>query len=736
MRAPVLTLTVDDPRALGRATQPGWSGDFLFGPQANADPWQHQGTEYLPSLKAAAPAGFVVLQDMALQGQALPQTDAATGLMYWDIETGSWDGHPIPIDYGTRFLHMYNGGASETGSVRCEADIPPVWYAVVYCYAMRADRVLPGYWSLTMEGLGGGYPSWQLVVPRGSEQYQHPYLVLDPYGNGYPRPVAICESCNTSNDRGWTEYQVWCELTANQWIIRIAVNGKSMEEPWVYTPSGCDVGNPVLLDIAAMPTPIASPGPVVFETAGQQAMFSLYDWRYPIFSECFTKRFFPIDVRLGDPARGTQPLTADAVAVQPTGTIGGVAYEYAATCEVEVDTTTEDDAIGPRVRFLAQHDGSYASWMRAVCGLVGVTLPAVIGDTETDPWVSTGTNQLGSKVELVRRSTGKGAELRATIRDDLGAIDWKGNNVVTFEVGYQDAGGGAPSLRKLFTGHLLGPARQKEGGDPLLLAIEAQDFAGSRLPRKDMIFSRSFGGLLFETAFRELGNRLGFSDDRIDVHASLAAVYLPTTQIIGEPHLAYGAGDKYDDALDLICKTAGCRWLINADGDLVADIFPAYGGVPDFTLDSTTLDEDDMLWAFEAKSEMGEFANNTYCVTGTEGYRQFGWARDGDSESDDTDDAFVGDNLQLVEILEQVHADADTIATATLGKRAQFAQMLVWKPVTAVEVDPGYFVEAQIANAQVPTGAVYLVTEARDSFELDQPNDFGWEQQFTMVRVQ
>jgi hypothetical protein len=31
----------------------------------------------------------------------------------------------------------------------------------------------------------------------------------------------------------------------------------------------------------------------------------------------------------------------------------------------------------------------------------------------------------------------------------------------------------------------------------------------------------------------------------------------------------------------------------------------------------------------------------------------------------------------------------DAIATATLGKRAQFAQMLVWKPVTAVEVDPG-----------------------------------------------
>lgn len=721
MRNPVVALTIDDARALGRVTSPGWAGDFL--PGAN-NGWVLAGMEYLSSFKGFAPRGSVALYDMLLTGSDTPASAAAEGTYYWDIAAtngGLWDDRATPSYYGNRFLHMYSGGTDPTGKVTCSSNIPPVWMGVFYAYAIPNGRVLPGQFSIEMQGAGAGYPSWRIVIPRGhgsSFECDSPYLSLDPYGNGNAQRVSVCNMRTAQASQGLTEYIVLCELTLNQWIINISVNGKALEEPWVYTPPGCDVADPFLLDAVGNETPISQPGPIEVTTDGQQLMFALNSWQYPVFSTAYRRYYHAVDTRCGDVHRATAPLIADAYVVKPTG----------AEANVEVATGTANE-VGVEVQA-----GLANQSVRPVCGVVSVVMDAIIGDVTTAPWTSTGGSALDGKISYTRRSTWKGNEVTATLRDPTGALTWKGNDVVTLSAAWQTTPA-APTLKKLFTGYLTGPTRRKEGSDDLTVEIHAADFVGSRMKRKDMIFTRSYGGVEVNTAIQELGNRLGFTTDRI-VCTDGVGVYLPHSQVIGEPTLAWGAGDKVDAALDAICKAVGMVWGIDVDGKLFVRYPVAYSGTPDFVLDNATVTEADEIWGWETEREMAEFATDVYAVSGAEGFRRFSWARNLLAQDTPSNGAFIGDNFQFVEKIERAWVDTQTIATATLGKRSQFEQVVTWKPVSAIAtLDPGMICQSQLTGTQLTYNSLYLIIEERGEIDLDMPNDFGWSQTFTMVKV-
>lgn len=716
MNIPVVKVTVDDARAYGRATNPGYGCDLPF-ITGGYSPWSllEGNCEIIPSLQAIGPRGLAKRIDML---------DSR-----WTVAAGQWDfkakpaGKPV-----TAYAHMYSGAVGAVGRIVSVDDFPPCWCAWVYRYVPPTGSVLNCDFSIKMRGKGLGYPSWRLVVPSQSTAGKWPYLNRDPFSNGKALEVAYLEEDTTSGmDSGWQQYIIWCELTLNQWILAVSINGRPASQAWVYTPPGTDVGNPFLLDSVGNPTPICDNGKLEIQTQGQQIMVAVAPITYPVYSEAHLKQFWPLDTRLGNVATAT----ADGVVVTPAGTDASVTLDTAAS-----------NSLGPRVELYSD------THVRPVCGVVSIQLPATIGDVTTAPWVSTG-NLLKGGIHYTRRCTWKGNDLRATLYDLDGSLAWIGNNVVTLEVGTQTTGGVTPTLRKLMTCYLRGPIRDRNGEAlvanirkggtdyplPLEVQIEAADFAGSRMKRKDMIFHQSYGGTEFPVAFKTIGNRLGFSDSRITVDASYDGVYLHTPQIIGEPALVWGAGDRPEEALDTMCAEVYARWGLDVEGKLFAKPAPIYGGTPDFVLDSSTTDETKEIRAFQSRRDMEEFVNEVYTLTGPEGYRQIGWARNLLSEDTPGNADFVGDNLQLVERLERTCADAQSLAAVTLGKRTMFQDVLSWRPAQSVAVDPGMFCTTRLANSQVVYDAVYFVVEENGDIDIDEPNALGWQQEFRMVRV-
>jgi len=724
---PVVLTTVDDPRALGRIDDQahGWGGDFL----SDIPDWQHAGTQPIPSLKAIGPRGYLDPQNMVL----------GTGAGQWTItqeKTGdstSWNDDAMPGRWPRiTYLHMYDGTANAMGQVTSNSNFAPRWCACIYRYLPRSDTTLPTCdFSIKMHGLGTGYPSWRIVVPTQGETAKYPYLIFDAFSTGQGKRVSYFDGDLTSGvDSAFQRWIIWCELTQNQWIIALSVNGNGINT-WTYTPPGTDVANPHLHDAATNETAICGDGKITVRTQGQQIMAAVMPIYYPLFSEAYLKTAFPLAAALGDVDRATDPPFTSAICLQPTGTLVDV------TCDVDGAT----NAVSPRLQF--GYDSSYtagANTKRAIVGVTSVVMDAVIeaATHAPSPWVSTGKTALGP-ITYTRRSTWKGNSMTAAFRDAAAAATWKGNEVVTLEAGYQTVAGTSPTLRKLLTAYLKAPKRERDSGGglrgELKAVIEASDFAGSRMERRTCAFWPSLGSFDFNTAVHLVGNRLGFLDANIVCSDAVGTLTLPYNQIIGDPALAYGATDRPADVLDAICKIMGRVWGINASGQLFTSAPPAYGGTPDFVLDSDTTTEADIIRYFESERDMAEFANSVYSITGPEGFRQFGWAQDTASQDTDTADDFVGDPLQFAEIIEKAWAAAATLATATLARRATFSHQLLWRPIKAQALDPGMFVKAQLDTSDVPTDSVFLLVEEVGEFDPLPGNQFGWKQTWKGVRV-
>jgi hypothetical protein len=693
---PCVTVTVDDPRKLGALTRMGWAGDFLWQPPALQNPPYHYiNSEYIPEQRAAAPAGYVKRGDMLL--------------VNWEVLTGSWDDRARPATSPrTRFLHAYGGAAGAVSKVRSRADYGPNWCGWFYRYVPPAGTLTASTCDFSVKLCAASGAQWRIIIPTRNEQAKYPRLLRNA-ADGLPMSEVSRLDVDTtaSQDAGWQEYVVWCEQTMNAWIIVLKANGALHR--WYYAYPGTDA-----MDATVS---LCADGPLEVQSQGQQLMFAVAPIRYPEIAEAYLRSYFPVSTDLA--ALATQVPEWQASIVAPTGT------------DAWVDVETSGAALAPRVTFLT------TGTKRAVCGVVSVIVPpAFDAGTYTDEWSTAAGNATfgaGDAIEYTRRSSWRGNEFTIPLRDGSAALAWKGNEVAVLKAAYQTTDA-APTLAALVTGYVQGLDRDRESPVDMSVPLRVTDFFGARMPHKSMIFMPSFARMTFGKAFEIIAERLGFPDAQQDCDGTLAATVLPGPQVIGEQSLYWGAEARPEEALDTLAACVGGFVGIAADGKLFAKPVPTYS-TPDYTLDSDATAAGDLVRHILYRRDMEDFANNCFVITGSEGWRRIGWARDADSEATSTAADFIGDQFLSVTVAENTFATAQTLAARSLAMRSRFSEVIEWTPVQAhTTLAPGCWVKAQVEDMQVTTDSIWFVTEERGVIVPTLRDAGGWRQTLVMVR--
>ncbi len=698
---PCATVTVDEPRHLGALTKFGWCGDII--PQPPGLPYalyQYADTEYLPELKAIAPAGRVAREDMLFAN--------------WQILSGQWDDKARPATAPrTRFLHAYGGAAGAVSKVQSVASYTPNWCGWFYRYVPPSSTAASAVCDFSVKMLGDGSPEWRIVIPTRNEGNKFPRL-LRAAASGLPAyEMSRCDVDTTSSqDAGWQEYVIWCEQVLNSWIIVIRANGNVTR--WHYTYPGTDVADTTVS--------LCGDGPLQVQSQGQQLMFAVAPITYPWFSEAFLRTYYAIHADLADLTDVDQQPTGQGVIIAPTGS---KAY-------VTVDTS--GNSLAPRITFLN------SATTRALCGVVSVIVPPKFDPVSHDDAWTTAANSAvsfreGDTITYLRRSSWRGNEFTLPLRDPTGAFDWKGNEVATLSLGYQTTAD-APTLAAWVTGYVEGLERDRNSPVDMNLPLSVRDFFGSRMKHKSMIYMPSFCRMTFADAFDIIARRIGFSAVQTDLDGTLGAMVLPGPQVLGEQSLYWGAEANPEEALDTLAQCVGGFIGIDASGKLFAKPLATYSSA-DYTLDSDTTTAGDYVRHILYQRDLEDLANNCFVITGSDGYRQVGWARDSASEATASAGDFIGDQFVSVEVLENTFASAATLATRSLATRSRFSEVIQWTPVQAkTALAPGKFVKVQIENMQIATDSIYYITEERGTIMPTLRDAGGWQQEFTMVRYQ
>lgn len=700
-QVPCAEVTVGDPRSLGALTKLGWAGDFVFAPPgAPYQPWRHRDTEYVPELKAVAPAGRVVRRDMSLAD--------------WQVQAGAWDDRARPATSPrTTFLHAYSGAVAAVSRVVSTASFGPNWCGWFYRYVPPAGTLTANPCDFSIKLCAESGPQWRLVIPTRNIEAKYPRLLRAEAAGLAAVEVSRCDVDTTaSEDSGWQEYVIWCEQTLNSWII--VVQTSSAATRWFHTPPGTDVA-----DTTAV---LCSAGPLEVQSQGQQLMFAIAPIRYPPLSECYLRSYYTVSSDLADLASPAQTPTSQAVIVAPAHS----------DAWVEVETNAAN-ALAPRVTFVNHED------TRAVCGVVSVIVPPQFATgSYGEPWSSAGGNATfreGDTIEYVRRSCWRGNEFSLLLRDPSGGPGWRGNEVCGLKAGYQTTAEG-PVLTPLVTGYLVGPERDRRGPVEAEVSLRVADYFGARMAHKSMLLMPSFARMTFGEAFEIIASRLGFAAAQRELDEALAAVVLPGPQVPGEQSLYWGGETSPEEALDVLARCVGASIGIDASGRLFARPRATYSS-PAYTLDSDATAAGDVVRHIRYQRDLEHFANNCFVITGSEGWRQMGWARDSASESTATAADFIGDQFISVESVGQAFASASALAAASLQVRARFAEVIQWQPARAhADLAPGQFVKVQVEGMQIAADSIYYVTEERGKIVPTWRDAGGWQQQFAMVRVQ
>ena len=705
MRTPRATITVDDPRALGRHTALGFSRDFPWVPPEGgfAQLWQFEGCEYIPSQQAVGPRGGATRVDMDIAD--------------WTVAAGSWtDRARLAMTPRTLWLWAYNTLETAPAGIQSNDDYPAgicVW--VQAQAANESSTVTEKYLNIVLTGAGGTEPAWGIFIPTGPGPYKFPLLMYYDAGVYTATPTIVSEYDEWAGGGGIQstarDYIVWIEPTAHQWIIGLAVNGQWGARPWVYQPPGMSPAD-------ALTDPLAVPGPVQLQTSGQAALFAVAPIVYPEESTARTRAYYDVTSILGAAA---------------TAYTRGVVYMPLGT-DVDFDIDLDGTAVRPVVTMETTGDHT----IRPVVGATTVAIPAVIGDVVSAPWSSASrANSLLDVIEYTRRCSWRGNELRGRVLDSEG-LDWTGNNVVQLTAAWHETGGAEPSQEVLFTGYLQAPrhetATEREYPE---VEIEALDWAASRGLSQFCANMAQLGGYEFASAFVELGMRAGFAAANIDVDGSHGGYTLPIGSVIGERMFWWRDDEPITTALDALCASIGWRWGIRPNGDLFTEPYPAYGGTPDYTIDLSGgyLDEDEFIESLSVYRDMSKFANVVHCALGPHYfYRGNGVGYSFESVSDPASEWFVGSVMAAVEQRDQYGSDtvAATLAGIIRDRRLRTVRTIELTCARREELAPDAFVEV-IGVDGVTDGAIYYVTEERGRIIMDE---LDWFQEITMVEVE
>lgn len=698
---PVAKVTINDPRHLGAVLKMGWAGDFPFATAETAAAgrpplWQYLGCREIPEQRAIISDMYPLWADMTLAD--------------WQVQAGDWDDRARPsTNPRVRFLHAYSGAVGSTSRVVSTKKFGPNWCAKIYRHVPPAGTGADAACDFSIKMAADSGPTWRIVIPTQNRSNKYPRLMRSAsYGlPAYEWSRLDLDTCS-GEQTSWQEYVIWCEQYLCCWEIVVAVNGTATR--WFYRPPGGD--------IADATASLCGTGPIEIQSHGQQLMVALAPLEAQRWSQAYLRVPLAVDTGLADLTDADQAPQRQYVAVTPTGTD--------AIMDIDIAAPT----IAPRITLISNGTA------RPLVGCTSVIVPPKFDSVTYDSeWTSTGVLfGQGDSIEYIRRSSRRGSEFSLTLHDAEGTLTPAANGVCTLAAAYQTTGE-APTLMDLVTGYLVGTERDRTSQVDMQLPLRIVDFFGSRMPRKRMIYMPSFARMAVGDALTIIGNRLGFPTTQIDAGA-FAPTVLPGPQVLGELAMFWGAEASPEEALDEIARCAGAIIGIDGSGKLTMTSQPVYGSA-DYTLDSDTTTPGEIVRHIRYSQELDRFVNNMFVFTGSEGWRQTGWARDAASEATSSADDFIGDQFIECESFERTYYSAATLATNLLAYRGRFAEVIEWQPLQAhVDLAPGKFVKAQIEQMQITADSIWYITEERGTIIPTLKDAGGWQQRFTMVRWQ
>lgn len=150
------------------------------------------------------------------------------------------------------------------------------------------------------------------------------------------------------------------------------------------------------------------------------------------------------------------------------------------------------------------------------------------------------------------------------------------------------------------------------------MSLSLCDFTTSRLGRTCILFQRQAAGQTITGWFTSCANAMGLPDAMVDVAAGIASTVIPLSEVPGEATFAPKPGDSWQDHLDSVCNALGYRWGVDKDGSgkLFIDAGrPVYeDGVSTIALeiDHDTLTMENVAYEIGIDRDFGKYRNMVF----------------------------------------------------------------------------------------------------------------------------
>lgn len=719
-------LTYDHPAIDGITTVQGLSRDWQ-----PSDRWANDATaEYIPPLKAVAPAGDLRPQSMS---------GWTPHLSYNQSWRQVWvPGNPPAIGYEFYDGTAYAAGTAATtyaGSLSLEGPWEPNLTLITIRCAPPPDQgivpqtVVSVYASVRVTTVGDekyldSNGTWTdglvaFALPFQSETYRSPSLSWfgDREGGGYIADVNIFSEGRSSQClEGGVSREAWSleyiedadRFEGGHILIR---GSSSPNEWWHYYDANIRlVAGPIVIGAAGC-RQVVNCSPIYYSNGS-----GLYGATTTVCRAWASKHeLLPTDEYETDVSWGAIYSPADTAD-----------YE---TWDVEVtakDAELVCTSVGyrPLVTFtptLANDDKRPVLWIATEDHAATIAVPAGLPAAQT-----TEGNADLLDLDLRFNSKWRGAGGTATFRRGDEAIydDWLERGRVAVNLGWQtdpDPGEGleADDLCTLWIapgGIKRGRAGITEIGRPGL-TVELCDLVKARLQDNAIVDLGQAGGIEAESWFQACGNRLGLPASRVYVAPAIAETLLPAAQPIpSTPNLKARDGQKWEQHFDEVCKATGLRWGYNPfTGKLFLDGGKAAyeDGVSEiaFTLDYDTLTEPEVFFDIGYERN-GENIRNRYKVNfGDEAYRQAEYYVT--SVPDEIQDA--GGDLWAVADQTDAQTINDILQSLDVQYRTDFAE-IQFTTFLRRSLQPDQFVEiGDCPEVGLTAGQVFQVTDIRHS---------------------
>ncbi len=684
MLLPVANLVIRDPRADGTVAAGQSHSIGLDFPLVDVDqslevagPYQNSARKLsvwkTDSVTAIAKLNAVIL--------ACHAGSSNMDLAEWTQDSGLWK-EVVPLGWQRRWLKFYDASADAAGVITSLSAFPqnPSWC----CRFLRAQvpygQVDPVELSITLNALGTVQYKVSIRQDTDIAVYDHYYPILYKSTDSGATWEAVDmfqrdDAARWANSAFERVEWIYCRFVPDCLIFNLG----DLAEQWIYYEPGLDIPE----------------GSVRVSVSGGQTAIFLHPATY---------------VQTGTIERLQRLLLPELVAdntYQQTWLIEDRRANGNSLCSLETDGTY----VWPKI-VLGANTPYYHT---PVAYRMQVTRPAV-HDAAVDTVLFDNTT-IGDKgkleeLEVTVAKDWRGSSFRARIRTATGADEYsfRGNEKAAVSTWLDDTV--APIVPVLqMTGYLDSPDYRRNT-DPLIpLEIAGRDLF-CRLGNKAAWGLPSFAGWLLSDAWTWLFHeRANLPESLLAIDADAYDYELPNPY--GDLILKYDATATIINVADQLAAAANREWGVNQSGQVFLRPLGSvqYSGVPDYTLDETTVTQKDHIAFVELTHDLFR-SRNHFLVLGTnaDGHQVLATHRSTDSVTDPSADPFFGDDWWEVRNAAD-GADPRLTAASLADELLRDTKFLKWQTYGKDNLFPDMYVAVRVGHLGVPADTVFRVVE-------------------------